>query len=190
MQTIKMVGVRFKDLSKQVLRVSEPTRPMKSQGLLESPCQVGKTPTVIPKVHIRLGRYDCTLFLHIKKRSQFPPDRREHRVPIVPLRLPEQAHRRIPRAVVTIEHPAPVRHMPESKPRRSTERPRQMCDRRVGGDDQVEALHRGGGVDEGVRTAVEIIPERFDLTTRWQTSDLIQSVVLLQADQPNSGQAG
>src|SRR5262249_40902811 len=110
--------------------------------------------------------------------------------PIIPFWLPEQTHRRIPGTIVAIEHPAPVRHVLESKPRRSTEGASQMRDRCVGGDDQVEAVHRSGGVDECVGTAVEIISERLDLTIRLQTTELIQSVVLLEADQANSGQAG
>ena len=65
-----------------------------------------------------------------------------------------------------------------------------MRDRRVGGDDQVEALHHGGGIDECVGSIVEIIAKRFDLAIRGQASELIQSMMLLQTDQPNSRQAG
>jgi hypothetical protein len=60
-----------------------------------------------------------------------------------------------------------------------------MRDRRVRRDDQVEAHHRGSGVDECVRTAVEIA-EGLDPQVR----QLFQAVIFLQADQADSGQAG
>ena len=65
-----------------------------------------------------------------------------------------------------------------------------MRDRRIGGDDQVEAFHHGGGIDECSGSVVEIIAERLDLAIRGQASELIQSVMLLQADQPNPRQTG
>src|SRR5262245_42290950 len=129
-------------------------------------------------------------YFGVEKQSKFALDRNEHRPPIIPLRLPKQTHRRIPRAVVTIEPPAPIRHMLESKPRRSTEGAGQMCDRGVACDDQVEVLHHGRSIDKCVGSAVEFITQRFDVTLRRQTTELIQSVVLLEADQSNSGQAG
>ena len=58
-----------------------------------------------------------------------------------------------------------------------------MRDRCVAGDDQVEARHHGGGVDEGIRAIVEIVAERLHGHVRRQVLELIQAVVLLQADQ-------
>ena len=65
-----------------------------------------------------------------------------------------------------------------------------MCNRGIGRDDQVKRFHDRCGVDESIRSAVEVVTQRFDLDLRRQPRELIQSVVLLQADQSHSIDAG
>ena len=49
-----------------------------------------------------------------------------------------------------------------------------MGDRRVGGDDQIEIFHHRSGIDEPIRSAVEIA-QSLHVDIRWQARELIQA---------------
>src|SRR5579871_1817921 len=65
-----------------------------------------------------------------------------------------------------------------------------MGDRRIGGDDQVQALHHGRTIDEGIPFAVEFVAKRFYVDAGRQRERLVEAVVLLQADQADTGKTG
>src|SRR5262245_27332997 len=104
-------------------------------------------------------------------------------MPIAVSLLPEQPHSRIPGAVLPVEQPAPIGNILERNPRWASQRARQMGNRRVRGYDQVEMAHDRGGVDERVRSAVEVITQGFHRDAGGQVSQLTHAVMLLQTDQ-------
>src|SRR5262249_24435609 len=122
----------------------------------------------------------CTFWL-ARQRSHFFLDARENGRPDTCLRLPEQAHCRIPRAMVSSEHPRRMRYRLQSDPCLVSKRSPQMANRRVGSDYKIEATHHCGGVNECVWTVVEVIAQYLDV----HTSCYIIAV-FLQANQPNA----
>src|SRR5256885_321907 len=57
----------------------------------------------------------------------------EDALPIAAARLPDQPHRRIPRAVLALSHPAPIGRERQRDPNGDPERSGEMSDRRVYG---------------------------------------------------------
>src|SRR4051794_34081187 len=72
----------------------------------------------------------------------------ENTAPVAAVGLAEQAHRRVPRAVVAAEHPTPVRSLRKHHPRFNAERAAKMRDGCVDGDDQVQLRDQRGSVRE------------------------------------------
>jgi hypothetical protein len=64
------------------------------------------------------------------------------------MRLPEQPRAWIPRAVLALDHPAPIADVQEQNPLRLAHCPGEMRDRGVDRDHQVERGHHRGGVGE------------------------------------------
>src|ERR1051326_4948472 len=92
-------------------------------------------------------------------------------------RLPEQAQGRIPGAVVATELPAPVRNVSQENPSRPPQRARQMGNRRIGRDDQIQALHYRRTIDEGIALIVEFVAQRLYTHAGRQSGQLIQALV-------------
>ncbi len=84
----------------------------------------------------------------------------EHAGPVAGFRLAEQAHRRIPRAVVAIQHPAPARRRFEGDPHWHAQRAGEVGDGRVAGNDQIERFHRRRHIEQ--RHAVRLQPRQRD----------------------------
>src|SRR5262249_60373200 len=68
--------------------------------------------------------------------------------PIACARLPEQAGRRIPGAIVAIKQPTPFRYMHEGHECGPLQRAREGSDRIARGDDEVEIHHHRGAVEK------------------------------------------
>jgi hypothetical protein len=104
------------------------------------------------------------------------------RVPVAALGLTEQPHLRIPRAILAIGEPAPIRHTLERHPGRAPQRAGEMGDGGIRGYDEVEAHHHRGDVDECVlRRKIGI--EGFDRHALRQSFELIEAVDPLRADE-------
>src|SRR5580700_11490223 len=93
-------------------------------------------------------------------------DRSEHLLPVAAPGLTEEAHARVPRAVGTVEQPAPVRYVLERHPGRTAECPGEMRQCGVTGDDQVEMAHDGCAVEKRLRPAVKLVSEQLHREVR------------------------
>ncbi len=87
--------------------------------------------------------------MHSGRHAQFRQQLVDDRSPFTWLRLPEQPHCRIPRAVVTAPHPAPVRVGIEQCPNGSAESAREMSDHGVDADHQIEIRDQCSGLGHG-----------------------------------------
>ena len=121
-----------------------------------------------------------------RQRSQFFFHIRKDRLPIVSLRLPEEAHGRIPRTVFAVEHPQPMRYAFQCNPHPMSERACKVRNRSVRGDDEIEIAHHRCRVDEGVWSIVKIFAKSLNGHFLRNRRELIQAVMPLQADQPNA----
>ena len=88
--------------------------------------------------------------------SEFLSDLLEYVEPPSGLFLPEQLYRRIPGAVVSVEHPPPIRGGANQGPCGLAHGCCEMKDTSIDGDDQVEIGYCGGGVGEIVKVAGEV----------------------------------
>ena len=70
------------------------------------------------------------------------------RLPIAGAGLSKKPHRWIPRRIVAVEHPSPIRHMRQQNPRRFSHRAGEMRDRRIDGDDQIQITDERGTIVE------------------------------------------
>src|SRR5215469_5652000 len=77
-------------------------------------------------------------------------------MPIAATLLSKQPHRRIPGAVIAIEHPGPTRDPGEQKPNLLSERPRQMSDTGIDADHQIHEMTERGRVGEVMERAAEM----------------------------------
>jgi hypothetical protein len=75
-------------------------------------------------------------------------------------------------------------------PDRRGQRPRQMGDRGVAGDNEIECGHSRRRVDERVRPGVEIRPERLDPHRRRHKRELLFADALLQGNEPDARDLG
>ena len=64
-----------------------------------------------------------------------------------------------------------------------------MADAGVGADDEVEAVHDGGGIEEGAAGSVEVVAERVDFEVG-EVRQLLAAVALLKADERDAGHFG
>src|ERR1700733_15776148 len=93
-------------------------------------------------------------------------DGSEHTVPVAASRLTEQSHARVPRAVSTLQQPTPIRHVLKCNPGRAAQRPGQMRQRGVTGDDEVEMAHDRCAVEKSLRPRVEVVSEHLHRQVR------------------------
>ena len=82
------------------------------------------------------------------KRCQRARHRIDHVVPHPRLRLGEQPHRRIPRGIGSLRHPAPAAVEPVQHPDRSSQRTGRVRHRGINTDHQVQRLDQRRGVGE------------------------------------------
>ncbi len=108
--------------------------------------------------------------------------------PLTEGRLAEEPHRGIPGRVVAIAQPTPIARRIQRQPNRCAQGPRQMCDRGVRGDHQVEIADHGRGVHERAGRFVQSVGK----IEHWKIDrgDLLRAKSFLQADQLHAGQAG
>ena len=118
---------------------------------------------------------------------QLRGDAGEDVAPIADAALPKQPCGRIPRKVVAIEKPAPVRDASQRDEQRTRERAGQMRDRRVGRHDEIERHHQSGAVDERAGL-VEARVKRLDAKSN--PRDLLGAKILLQRNQPHTRDRG
>ena len=76
--------------------------------------------------------------------------------------------------------------MLQGNPCAPTECASQVCQRRIGCDDQIKALHERSGVEKGVRAVVEGRRRHFNLHVGRQSRQLLETLTLLQADEPHT----
>src|SRR6516165_2038582 len=104
--------------------------------------------------------------------------------PIACARLPEQAGRRVPGAVVAIEQPTPFRHMHERHECGPSQRAREVSDRVARGDDEVEIHHHRGAVEKRAATLIEAVSQRLHL--EGGRGNVFDACPLLQRDQAHA----
>src|SRR6202034_4604677 len=95
---------------------------------------------------------------------QLAVDLSEHPVPVAAPGLAEEPHIRVPRTVAAFEQPAPVGHVLEGNPGRPAERPGQVRQRGVTGDDEIEIGHDRRAIEKRLRSCVVLLAEHLD----WQ----------------------
>src|SRR5262249_25612991 len=95
---------------------------------------------------------------------------------------PEQSYRGIPRGIFAIDHPAPLGGWVKGEPRGASERPGQMGNARITGDDQVEMFHDRGRIQEVAVPA--LAPQVRD--REGTGPELFRSAPLLKADQSDA----
>ena len=88
------------------------------------------------------------------------------------------------------QQPAPIGHPFQRHPNGNPKRTRQMCNRGVRCNDQIEARHRSRCVDEGISASVEIWPQRLNSQLAAQGGQLIQTVLFLQRNQADTRNGG
>ena len=78
----------------------------------------------------------------------------------------------------------------ERDPNRNSQSPREMRDRGVAGDDEIEAGHRRRRIDECVGARVEIGAERLDPQRGRQIGKLLLARAFLQRDESHARDRG
>ena len=111
-------------------------------------------------------------------------------MPVPPGVLAEKTHRRVPGAVGSRKLPAPVGNELESHPYRAAERSGEVRDRGVRSDDEVEAVHRCGGIEKGIRPGIEIVAKRLNPHRNRKALQLYGAFVFLQANQADPWDGG
>ena len=124
----------------------------RGKRFVETPHPVQRKAAIGMGLRVRLLRRG---FLQQADEGRFHFDKQTR--PVAITLLTEQAHRRIPGTVVTIQQPAPFGDLLQQNPAAHAQRPDQMCHRGVDRDHQIHALHHRGGVGKGVGTCVEIV---------------------------------
>src|ERR1700753_3070098 len=89
-----------------------------------------------------------------------------------------------------MELPAPVGNELQRNPYRSAQRPREMCYRAIGCDNQVQTFYYCRSISKCIWSHVERISERFDPHPGRQIVQLFNTIVLLQADEAYTGSGG
>jgi len=69
--------------------------------------------------------------------ADFARDALEDLAPVPAAGLAEQPRRAIPRRILPINHPAPVRHMLEGNPHRAAEGAGEVCGHSIAGNDEI-----------------------------------------------------
>src|SRR5206468_7245513 len=116
---------------------------------------------------------------------KIPVERRthlqDHIVPYAELLLSDESRRRVPRAVVTVEHPAPVRSALQEDPRRQPERTRKMSNGGIDSYSQVDARENRRGIVEAPQRLVE----QSDVVALFEHSRLSIVQIALQNHEPH-----
>ena len=107
----------------------------------------------------------------------------EHVAPDAAASLTKKAHGRIPGQIGASGQPAPFRVALQRDPNRDGESPREMRDRSVARDDEIEASHRRRRIDEGVSAGVKIDAERLDPQRARQVCKLLLACAFLQRNE-------
>ena len=81
---------------------------------------------------------------------------RDHAVPFARFALAEQTRGRIPRAVIPVEQPAPIRHMRQQYPDRLSQRSREMRDSGVDRYHEIQMRYQRRGVGKILKLMAEM----------------------------------
>ncbi len=168
------VGLQY--LPIQRLRLRQPPLLMQADGVLDFR-QVnrrgGRAGRLGPGWRARpagLARLEC---------AQFFGDPGNHAAPVTERGLAEQAGGRIPRAVFAVQQPAPIGIERQQQPHRLAQHRRQMGDRRVHRDDQIQVGDQCGGVGKIAQFAAVV----GDVPAPLQNQPVGFPQLFLQADE-------
>lgn len=113
-------------------------------------------------------------------------DFRQDALPVTRRSLAELAKGRIPRAVVTLQQPAPACIKAVEQPYRLSQRASEVDDRGIDSDHEVECIHKGGRIGKIVQFVGPII----DCQPGWRRLGLRRRLALLQRYEADALQIG
>ena len=167
-----------------VVRIASEDLPIKCLGELKLALPVvlqGQGEYFRNRCHLHSGlkKGDGHLFL---EHLNLGGDSIEDVAPVAGRRLANEAHCRIPRAIVTVQQPPPIRYQRQRHPHRHSESAGEMWDGRVRGYHQIEVRHDGRGVHKWPRFFIQSFAQIIDRKSLCHGPQLGCASTFLQAD--------